>query len=101
MNYALATEGDALNVTISGDMLALSHSQFHSMIGDVLAQAPLRCNLDVGQVDFMDSGGLGMLLMAKDTFSQKGIDMILQRPQGAVRRLLFMAKFDQLFTIQE
>jgi anti-anti-sigma factor len=82
-------------------MLALSHETFRQIMNEVIAVQPTECILDIANVSFMDSGGLGMLLLARDTFAAKGIALIIRRPTGAVKRLLNLAKFDQLLKIEE
>ena len=50
---------------------------------------------------FIDSAGLGMLLLARDEGKRKNLDVCLRRPRGQVKRMLEVARFDTMFTIEE
>jgi anti-anti-sigma regulatory factor len=41
-----------------------------------------------------------MLLIARDEAGKAGRTLVLSQPQGQVKRMFTVSKFDQLFTIQ-
>jgi anti-anti-sigma factor len=47
--------------------------------------------LDLADVGFVDSAGLGALLSIRERTTQLGIEMAIARPSDAVRRLLELA----------
>lgn len=56
--------------------------------------------MNLKNVDFIDSAGLGMLLLARDELAKKNGNLILRQPTGQVKRMFDVAKFDALFTIE-
>lgn len=101
MDYTSVQKGHSLTIVLNGDLLALNHETFRKIMNEVIVAQPTECILDIANVPFMDSGGLGMLLLARDTFAAKGIALIIRRPVGAVKRLLSLARFDQLLKIED
>lgn len=56
--------------------------------------------LDLSQADYMDSSALGMLLLLKQFADEKKAKIYLKNPSESVAKILQMANFDKLFTIQ-
>lgn len=61
------------------------------------ATATPRWIFDFTGLDFMDSAGLGMLLIARDTAQQMGAELELCGVRGDVERLFRITKLDGLF----
>lgn len=59
-----------------------------------------RTVIDVGQVEFMDSSGLRVLLLAANAASRHGGTVVLRHPAPAVDRLLAFTGTAALFTIE-
>jgi anti-anti-sigma factor len=60
-----------------------------------------RCVLDISDVEFIDSSGLGMLLLLRDTATEKGSEIVLRKPREKVMKVFRACKYDALFTIEE
>ena len=56
--------------------------------------------LDLSKADYMDSSALGMLLLLKQFSDEKKFKITLKNPSESVSKILEMANFDKLFTIQ-
>lgn len=55
--------------------------------------------LDLSKADYMDSSALGMLLLLKQHADEKKVSIKIRNPSQAVLKILQMANFDKLFTI--
>jgi anti-sigma B factor antagonist len=55
--------------------------------------------LDLDQVTFLDSAGLGELIACRKRTLEKGGDIVLLRPTGRVRQLLDMLRLTQVFRV--
>ncbi len=55
--------------------------------------------IDFGQVDYLDSYGLGLLLLARDRAIALRKDIALINCRGRVKSILGTANFKKLFTI--
>jgi anti-anti-sigma factor len=92
-------ESDA-RVNISGEFTFADHAAFRELADRLFQTKDESLVIDLSQLQFIDSAGLGMLLLARDEASKGSRKLILAQPQGQVKRMFSVTKFDQLFTIQ-
>jgi anti-sigma B factor antagonist len=55
--------------------------------------------LDMGEITFMDSTALSMLMRAKDELQERGISLRLAAPSDAVERLFDVTGFGEYFEV--
>ena len=55
--------------------------------------------VDLGNVDYLDSSALGMLLMLKEKADASSKRVLLSECRGTVRQVLDIANFGQIFSI--
>lgn len=67
----------------------------------LLDQGVRKILLDLAQVTFLDSAGLGELIACRKRTVQRGGDIRLLRPVGKVRELLEMLSLTRVFAIFE
>lgn len=91
--------GDALVARIVGDSLETENvASFRSAIGPILERSK-RIVLDLSQVSFMDSTGLGAMLSCLRTVKGKGGSLKLSDLTPEVRQLFEMVLMDRVFEI--
>lgn len=56
--------------------------------------------LDLSQAQYMDSSALGMILLLKEHAEKLGGQIVIYRPNEAVRKILDIAKFDRFMKIE-
>lgn len=87
-----------LVLTVEQDFTFLVLSDFQSAYQSApLADAYI---VDFSQASFIDSSGLGMLLMLREHAGDGSADITLQGPNEEILRVLRIANFDKLFTIR-
>lgn len=87
-------------LSLSGRFDFNHHREFRNACAPLLEEAAASViQVDLGQVDYMDSSALGMLLMLRDKAGAAGKRVELCHVQGNVRQVLEIANFDKLFTI--
>ena len=62
------------------------------------------CNvvtINMAETQFMDSAGLGMLLLARDEAGKMNKSLTLKSPQAYIKKLFHVSRFNELFTIEE
>lgn len=93
---------DIATIHVSGRFTFSMHDEFRACARECLAVPGLRgIDVDLGQVDFLDSSALGMLLVLKERCETAGI----RRPcllgvKGMVRQVLAIANFQYMFDIR-
>ena len=93
-------EGTKGVVSLSGRFDFNRHREFRSACDPLLEDSQVQSvHVDLGQVDYMDSSALGMLLMLRDKAKSSGKTVCLANARGSVRQVLDIANFGKLFPI--
>jgi anti-anti-sigma factor len=100
MNSRLFEDGTRHGVAITGRFGFADYSSFKNLLSRMIASGT-DWVIDLGAMDFIDSAGLGMLLVATEEFRRSGHTLILRHPRGQVRRTLEITTMRDLFTIEE
>ncbi len=74
-------------------------SEFRKKLFAIFDDGASFLSLDLSETKFMDSAGLGMLLVTLKECEGRGISLTLIRPQGDVRKLLDLTRSDERFHI--
>jgi len=77
-----------------------AHREFRDAVDSLLTQAGTKpLQVDLGDVSYLDSSALGMLLMLRDKAKAANKDVALVGVKGSVRQVLDIANFSKLFAI--
>lgn len=101
MNYKTKHENDTTTVELNGRFTFGDHSSFRKLIDEIRANETKTHILDLSGVDFIDSAGLVMLLLARDEGEKSRATVIIRGATGQVKRMLEVARFDTLFTLED
>lgn len=101
LQYETAERDGSIHVTLHGRVTYADHPSFRNVISQIRESDARELVFDLADVEFIDSAGLGMLLMVRDTASQKNANIVLRSPKGQVQRIFSSSKFETLFTIQQ
>jgi anti-anti-sigma factor len=93
------SDADA-TVAIGGDLTFTDHIAFLDVMTRLLGTATTPIVIDVSQLGFIDSAGLGMLLIIRDEAGKANRRVILRHPRGQVKRMFDVTKFDVLFMVE-
>jgi len=102
MSISRNTTSDNRSVTISiSDRFDFSlHQDFRDSYRD-MKEGGTRFALDLRNACYMDSSALGMILLLKDHAESIGGELVIQKPNEVIRKILDIAKFDRFVTIEE
>ena len=100
MDYVTKGAGSAQTVCLSGRFTFSDHGNFKQIIDGLVADRVETCTLDFQGVEFIDSSGLGMLLILREALEKVGGKVTLLAPQGQVEKMLRISQFDQMFAIK-
>jgi len=101
LHYETTERNGVIEVTLHGRVTYSDHPSFRNVIAQFRDSSAQQLVFDMRDVEFIDSAGLGMLLMVRDTASQKKAQIVLRGPRGQVQRIFASSKFETLFTIQD
>ncbi len=101
MDIELSTVAGATIVHLSGRFDFTTRNQFIGQLDSEIGKlAEPEIWVDLGQVDYIDSSALGMLLMLRDKAKKLDKIVALQSAHGQVREVLGTAQFDRLFPVR-
>lgn len=89
-------------VEMSGKIMGGPESvQFHDAMKHAVANNLKRVVIDLGQVEWMNSSGIGLLVSAYTTLKNAGSEMKLARTTDKIQSLLVITKLNSVFDSHE
>jgi anti-anti-sigma factor len=89
VNLRCEVRGATLDVTVSGDLDMAAAFPLETRLDALLAEPDMQAAvLDLSQVTFIDSAGLGALLAIRERAQQHGIELTISRVSDRVQRVL-------------
>ncbi len=102
MELTTSVDGRATVLTVRGDLvIGDAESAFKKTLTRLLEEGKVNFLIDLGQVRFLDSSGLGALVRAMTSSQKEGGQTKLLHVGPQVRKLLEMTKLDSVFEIYD
>ena len=100
MEYSHEILKDVLVLKLSGDLIGENHGpELISIINDTINKDIIFCAIDIQDVRYINSSGIGVLITILTKFRNKGGEVILIKPSDSVEKLLVITKLNSIFTI--
>ncbi|MBQ8163106.1 MAG: anti-sigma factor antagonist [Clostridia bacterium] len=97
----LVYENQTLNVKIKGDIDHHCAKRVREKIDDaIFSKKPYKISLDLSEVDFMDSSGLGLILGRYTNATDIGAKFSLCNPNKRVKKILHLAGIERIMDIE-
>ena len=74
--------------------------EYRTMLAEALKDA-VELHIHLQKLNFMDSSGLGMLIVSANEAEEKNVPLTLHQPQGDVKLLLEMTQSYDRFAIED
>ncbi|MEO5373756.1 MAG: STAS domain-containing protein [Alphaproteobacteria bacterium] len=100
MEYKTRDIQDGREIAINGRMTFADHNAMRDIIATFEAAGLKKIVFDLSGVEFIDSAALGMLLLARETAISRQAHVVLRGARDQARRIMAVAKFDKLFTVE-
>lgn len=100
MQYEVNARGDETTLFLRHHLAFADRRAFLEAIPEFLPEGTRRLVVDLRDLRFLDSAGLGMFLSLKEAAERLGAKMIIREPVGGVKTLLKLAQFENLFSIE-
>ncbi|MEO5336767.1 MAG: STAS domain-containing protein [Magnetospirillum sp. WYHS-4] len=101
MKIDIQIDGPTATIHLTGEITAQDRAAFEEVAAKALASGPQQVVVDLSRLDFMDSAGLGFLLILLKMGEEKGAAVALAQPRGDVKDQLELARFNLLFDIRD
>lgn len=99
MHSQIEISSDTATVALRGRLTFAENAAFRRVVEGLEQHGGSNVVIDMGAVEFMDSAGMGLLLVARDVVAARGGRVSLRAASGQVARMLRLAKFGDFFTL--
>jgi anti-anti-sigma factor len=96
----ITVDRNAGRIAVSGEFTFTDQAPFKDVITELFQAKGAAVSIDLSKLEFIDSAGLGMLLLARDEAKKSERELILMHPAGQVKRMFGVTKFNKLFTVE-
>jgi anti-anti-sigma factor len=102
MKITVDTAGNTATIRLSGRFSFDFNREFRGAYDPFLTNdAVENLEVDLSQVEYLDSSALGMLLMLRERMQTANKKLVLSKPSATVAQILKIANFSKLFEIQK
>lgn len=91
--------GDAVVVAVAGELDALAAPQLDEHLTDLVAESPGVVVVDLTEVEFLDSTGLGVLIKALTGLRENGGELSLVATSPRILKVLSITGMDQVMNV--
>ncbi len=101
MDFRIENTPRGLRLALRGRLTFAENGDFRGVLARLCeSAAPIgRVEVDLGDVEFIDSAGLGLLLQARDAVRKCQGDIALVEARGQVNRMLGLVCYQDLFAV--
>lgn len=100
MDYKIQAADQVTEIFLSGRMTFVDHEKFRRVLIALESGQGQLVVFDLSGLDFVDSSGLGMFMIARDSANKRKLEFRLRGARDDVKRLMTVAKFHNMFTIE-
>jgi anti-sigma B factor antagonist len=100
MTFAQEIKGENLILHITGDLIGEDNgTQLVSAVNDAMTHKVLTCIIDISDLRYINSSGIGVLITILTKFRNKGGEVYLMNPSESVKKLLVITKLNAIFHV--
>ncbi len=93
MNYTVRDQAGVREIVLRGQLTFEANDDFRKIIEGMEKGGVTECVLNLGHLDFIDSAGLGLLVLANNTANRSRVRLTLRQPRGQVREMIEISEF--------
>lgn len=102
MNFNTEIQQDIVIFNLSGDLIG-EQSGFDviKQANEHIAMGTIKCIIDISQLRYINSSGIGILITLLTKFRNKGGEVCLLKPSENVEKLLIITKLNAIFSVAD
>ncbi len=101
MDYGIDVKDQEAVVRLRGRLTFNDHAKLRALIREMLQNRAKRQVLDLSSLEFVDSAGIGMLLIAREEMANADKQLVLRAAAGQVKRVLTVAQLNKIVAIED
>lgn len=101
MEYSVQGDEKSRELFLQGRLTFSDNMVFREIVDELKEYGGSKCVFDLAGLEFIDSAGLGMLMLLRDATVGRPFTISIRNADGQVRRMLEIAKFDALIPFED
>lgn len=98
MKFTSETKNQLLIIRLSGDLIGEETGlNLIEKVNDSISQQVKNALIDISDVRYINSSGIGVLITVLTKFRNKGGEVFLMKPSETVQKLLIITKLNAIF----
>lgn len=100
MNFTQEIQSNVLILRIAGDLIGEdTGTKLVDAVNEAVSHKVLTCVIDISQLRYINSSGIGVLITLLTKFRNKGGEVYLMNPSDSVKKLLAITKLNAIFQV--
>lgn len=99
MDYKIRDESSVTVLELTGELTFADNLKFRDIIGSLVKGPTRPVRLDMNKLKFIDSAGLGLLVLLKEEMATCGREASITGASGDVKRIMEVARFHEIVKI--
>ncbi|MEG3617547.1 STAS domain-containing protein [Magnetovibrio sp. PR-2] len=99
MEYTINSDSSQRTVNLKGRLTFSDHDVFREITQSLSEPGPSTCSVNLSDLEFIDSAGLGLLLLVKEAAQENSLSISLTGASDQVAKMLDITKFNELIDI--
>lgn len=99
MDYTTDWRDNACRLHIKGTFTFSDNAKFREILSLLKDEKVASLELDLSELQFIDSAALGMLLLLHDEALKKQKRIVISSAQGQIKKMLQLSNFEEIFNI--
>jgi anti-sigma B factor antagonist len=100
MNYTSNIKDQILFLHLEGDLIGETNGlELMELVNDKINSNILHAAIDLSNVRYMNSSGIGVLITLLTKFRNKSGEVVLINPSEQIKKLLIITKLNSIFNI--
>lgn len=100
MKFSSEVKNETLVIRLDGDLIGENDGTgVLSIATDAIQKKVVKCVIDISNLRYINSSGIGVLITILTKFRNKGGEVYLLKPSESVQKLLVITKLNAIFQI--
>ena len=102
MKYSEKIENNTMTIQFDGDLIGGGDTLgLMDAVNERISQGILKCVIDLKDVRYMNSSGIGIIITIFTKFKNRGGDAFLANPSEQIQKLMRLTKLDTVIKVVE
>jgi anti-sigma B factor antagonist len=100
MTTTSSVQDGILFIRLSGDLIGSPDTQqLLQSVNDHLGESTISCAVDLSEIRYINSTGIGILVSLLTKFRSRGGEMVLINPADHPKKMLALTKLNNIFSV--